>query len=69
VFARFDVFQVDSDGHLRWLRAFETLEEAHACVARAIHENPKAEHVIKDSQTLTRQSFAPGQMPPTTASS
>ena len=40
MFARFDVFQVDSDGHLRWLRAFETLEEAHACVARAIHETP-----------------------------
>jgi len=69
VFARFDVFQVDSDGHLRWLGAFENLQKAHACVAQASRENPKAEHVVKDSETLTRQTFAPGQVPPTTASS
>ena len=66
MFARFDVFQVDSDEHLRWLGAFENLEKAHARVAQATRENPKAEHVVKDGETLRRQTFAPGQAPPKT---
>ena len=69
MFARFDVFQVDSDAHLRWLGAFENLEEAHARVAQAIRENPKAQHVVKDSETLSRHTFAPGHAPRMTASS
>jgi hypothetical protein len=61
--ARFDVFQVRFDGGVRWLGAFDTIEQARACVTQSRGENPEIRHIINDSGTGARHDFPEEQQP------
>jgi hypothetical protein len=61
--ARFDVFQVRFDGGVRWLGAFDTIEQARACVTQSRDENPEIRHIINDNGTGARHDFPEEQEP------
>jgi hypothetical protein len=61
--SRFDVFQFRSSGSVRGLGAFDTIQQARACVTQNSGENPEVRHVINDIGTGTRHAFPEEQQP------
>ena len=51
VIPRFDVFQLHSDGGVRWLGTFDAIELARAIVKKGRLERPETRHIINDIGT------------------